>query len=376
MRSEMFQWFVRGIGLAIGVGLVFAIANGLAAAARILVLVFVAILLASALEPAINWLRSRLPLGRGMTIFIVYLTFFAAVVALALLVVPGAISQVGEVVARIRPFLRDAREYAQTLQPAALSTGLLTVIRAAEEAIEPRPAEPGQIVEIGLTAAEAVFSLVTMLAIVFFWLTEHARLQRYALAFLPANRRAGARETWNEVETRLGSWVRGQLILMTTVGVALGVVYAVLGLESFLLLALIAGLAEGIPLVGPLIGAIPALLVAATRGPEMVLIVAVVYVIVQVIEGNVLVPLIMRNTIGISPFLVIVSILVGAAIGGIQGALLAVPVVAAVEVVLERLQARSTPVPQDPASVGSPDREAREAAQRSLPDQRDRTAVI
>ncbi len=376
MRGEMVRWFVRGVGLALGIGLVFALANAAALAARVLILVFVAILLASALEPFIDRLRSRIPLGRGLTILIVYLGFFTSVLGLAFLVVPGAFNQLGGVVERLRPFLADARAFAADLQPAALATSATALIDAAEEAIRPQRPEAGQIVEIGLTAAEAVISLMTMLAIVFFWLTEHARLQRYVLAFVPRGRRGGARRTWNEIETRLGSWVRGQLILMMTVGIATGTAYALLGLESFVLLGLIAGLAEAIPIVGPLAGAIPALLVAATRGPELVLLVAFVYVVIQIIEGNILVPFVMRNTIGISPFLVIVSILVGAAVGGVVGALLAVPAVAATEVVLERLQARATPVPQDPAGVATPEREGRETAQKSLPDQRDRTAPV
>jgi predicted PurR-regulated permease PerM len=100
--------------------------------------------------------------------------------------------------------------------------------------------------------------------------------------------------------------------------------------------------------------------VAGTQGPELVAAVALVYLVIQLIEGNILVPLVMRNTIGISPFLVLTSLLIGAAVGGIPGALVAVPVVAAIEVVLERLQARDEPVAQDPTSVAEPDDETRE----------------
>jgi predicted PurR-regulated permease PerM len=194
-------------------------------------------------------------------------------------------------------------------------------------------------------------AVASLLAIVFFWLTEHARLQRYALAFLPSHRRSAARAMWNDVETRLGGWVRGQLILMGTMAVAASIAYGLLGLEAWVLLGVLAGLAEAIPILGPVLGFIPALLVAATVSPELVLAVAIVYLIIQVVEGNVLMPYVMRNTIGISPFLVIVSLLIGAAIGGIPGAFLAVPIVAAVEVVLERLQAREVPVAQEPSAV-------------------------
>ena len=114
-------------------------------------------------------------------------------------------------------------------------------------------------------------------------------------------------------------------------------------MPAALLLGLIAALAEAIPIVGPLLGAIPAVLVAATVSPQLALAVAGVYLVLQLIEGNVLVPLVMRNTIGISPFLVILSVLIGGAAGGFVGALLAVPIAAAGEVLIEGLQAREVP---------------------------------
>ena len=198
-------------------------------------------------------------------------------------------------------------------------------------------------------------SLLTLLTVVYFWLTEHARLQRYALAFFPPHRRARARDVWNQVESRLGRWVRAQLILMSALGIGTFVAYTLLGVPSAMLLALWAGLAEGIPIVGPLLGAIPAVLVAATVSPQLALVVAGVYLVLQIIEGNILVPIVMRNTVGISPFLVMLSVLAGAAAGGFVGALLAVPIAATAEILLEGLQAREVPVAQDPAS--GPERE-------------------
>jgi predicted PurR-regulated permease PerM len=351
MRAELFTWFVRGMGLAAGVGLMLAIGGGLMLAVRVLFLVFVAVLLASALEPLIGWLRGHLPFGRSLTILAVYACFFVGVLVLAFLVVPAAFNQFNDLTARLPPFFEQAREQAQNLRPRALATSATALIGAAQGALAPKPPAADEILAFGFTIAEVAVSIVTLLAIVFFWLTEHARLQRYALAFLPAERRATARETWNAIEVRLGSWVRGQLILMGTMAAATSVAYFLLGLESWMLLGLVAGLAEAIPIIGPLLGAVPAILVAATISPELTVAVALVYLVIQVIEGNVLVPYVMRNTIGISPFLVIVSLLVGSAIGGIPGAFLAVPLVAAFEVVLERLQARQTPVPQDPASA-------------------------
>ena len=125
---------------------------------------------------------------------------------------------------------------------------------------------------------------------------------------------------------------------------------------------------EAIPIVGPLLGAIPAVLVAATVSPQLALVVAGVYIVLQLTEGSVLVPIVMRNSVGISPLLVLVSLLVGAAAGGFLGALLAVPIAASVEIVLSHVQARETPVAQDPASITTPDELVVDEFGHSLPD--------
>lgn len=368
MRREGFVWTVRGMGMTLGVGIVVGLGWLALQASNVLVLVFFSLLLASALEPFVGWVRNHVPLGRGATILVVYVVFLALVIWLVVLIVPAALTQADQLSKELPPLLDNARDWASRLEPPALRTSAMTLIDAVGDQLKPAPPpEPGEVVEAGLTVVELVVSLATMLALVFFWLVQHARLQRYALAFVPAGRRAGWREAWNEIETRLGLWVRGQLILMLAIGVATGVAYWLLGLPSALLLGLFAGLAEAIPIVGPAIGAIPAILIALTVSPELAIVVGIVYVILQFIEGNVLVPIVMKNTIGLSPFVVIVALLAGASAGGIAGAFLAVPVAAAIEVILERLQAREIPVAQEPGTT-SPDPGTADDQSRTLPD--------
>jgi predicted PurR-regulated permease PerM len=350
MRADALRWCVRGIGLGLGLAIVVGLLAVAGMAARVLLLVFVAVLLASGLEPLIGWLRTRLPIPRGATILVVFGLFLLGVVALALVVVPAALTQASDVAARLPPLLGRLREETSGLRPAALAASLTALVDAGRAAVTPGTPRPNEILGASVAVAEMAATVVSLLAIVDFWLVEHPRLQRYALAFIPAERRPGARDAWNEIEYRLGRWVRGQLLLMTVVGVATGSAYWVIGVPSAVLLGLIAALAEAIPMVGPLIGAVPALIVAATVSPQLALLVAIVYVIVHVVEGNVLVPLVMRNTIGLSPFMVVVSLLVGGAVGGIVGAFVAVPIAAALEVVLERLQDRESVVAPDPAA--------------------------
>jgi predicted PurR-regulated permease PerM len=355
--SGLRPWIVSGAGLAIGVALVVGLLVFAWAASPVLVFVFVAIILGSGLQPIVAWLRDRLHVGRGAAILLVYGLFLLIVIALVLVVLPAAIAQLGRTLEALPPFFERLRDWASTLRPAALSAAVTGVVEAAARTFRaPDLTANGQaVVQVGATVAGGIMSLLTLLTVVYFWLTERARLQRYVLAFLPQHRRATARDVWNQAETRLGMWVRGQLILMSALGIGTGVAYTLLGVPGAILLGLISALAEGIPIVGPLLGAIPAVVVAATVSPQLALAVAGIYVVLQFIEGNILVPLVMRNTVGISPFLVIFSVLAGAAAGGLIGALLAVPIAATAEILLEGLQARDVPVAQDPTSV--PDRE-------------------
>lgn len=368
---------VRGAGLALGVALVAGVLLVALAAGSVLILVLIAVILASGLQPMIAWLRGHLPIGRGPTILLVYGLFFAILVGLVLVIVPAALTQLDRTLASLPPFFDRAREWAATLRPTGLARSVTALIDEAARTLRAPAAAPApnQVVAVGLTLAEALTSIATLLTVVYFWLTEHARLQRYALAFVPQERRARARDVWNAAETRLGMWVRGQLILMGTIGIGTATAYTLLGVPAGVLLGLIAALAEAIPIVGPLLGAIPAVLVALTVSPQLALEVAGVYAVLQIVEGNILVPVVMRNTIGISPFLVILSVLIGGAAGGFVGALLAVPIAAAGEVLIEGLQAREVPVAQDPSSSDVPNAE-NAPDEPDTGDERSRTKTI
>jgi predicted PurR-regulated permease PerM len=345
---------VRGLGFALGALVVLTIAMAFASAAKVGVLIFVALVLASGLEPSTEFLRNRLPIGRGASVLVVYAAFFIGVVGILVLIVPAAIGQLNLVGTRLGPVLASARTWADTVQPQFLGASISALIEALQRMTTNSSAEPNasDVLAFGVTVAEAAISTVSVLALVYFWLTGRARFQRFVLALFPEWRRAGAREAWNDIEGRLGSWVRAQVILMGAMGVMTTIAYAVIGLEGALLLGVLAALAEAIPLIGPALGVLPALGVAAMTGDlSKVAIVAVVYVVIQVFEGNVLVPMVMRRTMNVPPFLVVAGILVGAAVGGLVGALLAMPAVAALLAVMERMQARDSIVQAEPGTA-------------------------
>jgi predicted PurR-regulated permease PerM len=377
VRTLLAGWTARGAGLALGAGTVWLLASVAASAINVLALGFIAVLLAAALEPFVGWVRARFPVPRGPVILLVYLAFFALVVGFAVFVVPAAADEAEQVLRRLPAFLDEVSRWAKTLEPVPVQRTVEALISGARGQLRLDTPAPDEVVRAGLTLAEALAAVGAVLALVFFWMVGHARLQRYALAFVPLDRRAGVRRAWNEIEGRLGRWLRGQLILMGVVGVLCTVAYLVLGVPSALLLGLIAGLCEAIPMIGPILGAIPAVLFAATVSPELALGVLAVTAVIQVVENNVLVPVVMRNSIGLSPLIVTFSLLVGGAAAGIPGALVAVPLAAAVEVVLGRLQDREVPVAQDADAIEAAEDAAddQDALERALPDARGGSAA-
>jgi predicted PurR-regulated permease PerM len=209
-----------------------------------------------------------------------------------------------------------------------------------------------------LAVIEGIFGVLAIFVIALYWLTERTLIKRWLVSLLPAERGNRVRRVWDDIEVKVGGWVRGQLTLMTIVGVASAVGYFAMGLRYWPVLAVIIFVCEAIPLVGPYIGTAPAVVVALTQtgndglpgllgapdfGPvPRVAMVVVFAVILQTVEGNVLVPRVMRNSVGISPLAVMVSLLIGATLGGLVGAALAVPLAGALQVIVSDLRAAST----------------------------------
>ena len=369
MRSDLTPWTIRGAGIAAGIALVVGLIALAVAAGGVLILLFVAILLASALEPIVGLIRDRLPLGRGATILVVYATFFVTVLGLAFIVVPAAIAQGEQVVAGLPAFFESARSWADGLRPHVLSTSVTALIDSVASVTHQAPPdlEPGGRGRRGGGRSGGDPRHAPDDRVL---LAGRARPAPALPAVVRARRRARRRARCVERDRDAAGPVGARPADADGARWASrpGIAYSVLGVPGALLLGLIAAITEAIPIVGPLLGAIPAVLVATTVSPELAVIVAGVYIVLQLIEGSVLVPLVMRNTVGISPLLVLLSVLVGAAVGGFIGALLAVPIAASAEIVLARLQARDTPVAQDPSAVETPDEDEREGYEHSLPD--------
>jgi predicted PurR-regulated permease PerM len=149
------------------------------------------------------------------------------------------------------------------------------------------------------------------------------------------------RRTLDNVDQQLGRWMRGQLTLCLIIGVASTIAYGLLDVRFWPVLGLIAGVTEAIPIIGPWIGGVPAVAMALTQSWEKALMVAGVAVVIQFTENWVLVPRIMKGAVGLTPLTVFLALLVGTEFMGILGALLAIPIAAAIQVIVsEYIRAR------------------------------------
>lgn len=179
------------------------------------------------------------------------------------------------------------------------------------------------------------FTFVGILVLTFYLTLEQDGLKRSlaavsSVAFLPY-----LYQLVDRIQARLGGWLRGQLLLSLIIGAMSYVGLALLGVDYALSLALLAGLTEMVPIAGPIIGAIPAIIVAFGQAPLLALIVAALYIVIQQTENNFIVPKVMQKTTGLNPIVTIVAMLIGGTLFGFAGIVLAIPMTVVINAFFE-----------------------------------------
>jgi predicted PurR-regulated permease PerM len=308
---------------------------------QILILFLIGILFASAVEPVAGRFQAR-GLGRGQSILAVYLLLAVVLGTLLALLVPTVAREVARFVAVAPNLIGDLREAARTSQSPFLRANGPSLLDEIERRIRRADIPTEQALSLASYLPtvlgyllQGIIAMVTTLMIAFYWITEKPIIKRVFLSFFTADeRRNRAHGIWNDIETKLGGWIRGQLILMAIVGLAASLAYSLMGLRFAVLLGLLAGLCEIIPLFGPWISGTPAVLIALTQDWRLALGVVAFMVTMQMIEGNVLIPRVMKGSVGLSPLLVVLAVLVGVTMLGPVGGIIAIPVAATIQVLI------------------------------------------
>jgi predicted PurR-regulated permease PerM len=181
-----------------------------------------------------------------------------------------------------------------------------------------------------------LFAIIAVFLMAFFWNLEGERAIRSLLLLVPFNKRENLRSVVEGVENKLGGFLLGQSLLCATIGAFSLIAYLLIGLPNALVLGLIAGVLEAVPTVGPLLGAIPAILVASSISTTKIIWVIAATVLIQFSENHLLVPRIMDRSVGVNPLLTLLSLAALSSLLGLLGALLAVPLAAIFQYLINR----------------------------------------
>lgn len=283
----------------------------------LLVILFVAIILMSALSPLVNFFV-KLKLPKSLSIALTYIIIIGfSGLSLALI---------------LQPLIEESTKLVVTLPQIAGS--LFNVANIDKSLLQSElTAFSKNVFSITLTVFDNLLAIIFLLVLTFYLLLERENLES-RIAALFADKEERVKEKLKAIEEKLGAWLRGQLFLSVVVGILSYIGLLILNIPYALPLALIAGVLEVIPVIGPIISAIPAIFIAATISPILALGVAAMFFIIQQLENHLIVPQVMRKAVGLNPLVVILAIAVGSRLLGFAGALLAVPLAAVLQIVV------------------------------------------
>jgi predicted PurR-regulated permease PerM len=332
----------RGLILwTLGVVVLTVVVGSVAVAARqAVLLIYVSALLAIGMSPAIQWVERQtlIPVGgprlpRWLAILLVYLAVLATCAGIALLLLPPLLSQARSLAAILPELVQRAQEW-------LVQRGILHQPLSVGEIVQQAPVGADTLSSVAATlwgVVGGLLGVLTILILTFYLLLEADTLLRGLLWLVPREHRAHARTAAAQVRRKLSAWLSRQLALAAIIGASSALALGLLGVPYFFVLALLSALGECVPYLGPLLAALPALVMAGTVSWQLSVAVLLFFVVQQQVENYLLAPRIMEQQVGISPVGVIVALLVGGSLLGVVGALLAVPSAAILQVVLQEL---------------------------------------
>lgn len=289
-----------------------------------------AVVIASGIEPGVKWFE-RLRVPRILAVLIIYLVAIAVLAGVVYLVLPALADE-------FSAFL-DAFPRYQRLLLSELRTfrelPFFSIFTEGAESVILNP--PFDLRSAGSSALDlivsvfgGVFSVVILVVVSFYLASQEEGIEHFLRMVTPLRDEEYVIDLWERSRAKIGQWFRGQVLLGVIIGILVFIALTLLGIRYALFLALLAMVFELIPVIGPILAAVPAVFFAFLVSPILGLVVAVVYTVIQQLESHVLVPLLMRRVVGLNPLIVVVALLVGAKLGGILGMFLAVPLAAVV----------------------------------------------
>jgi predicted PurR-regulated permease PerM len=309
-----------------------------------LLVIYIAALVAIGFEPLVAAIERRRVAGRRRlprwaAILLVYVALIGSLVAIGAMIAQPLVEQA-------RAFWSELPRLVQRGQQWLSDRGLLTEPFSVRDAVEQTAGVGTDAVTTVINAISGfvggVFGFLTILILAFYFLVDSESMVRTFVRLFPPSERPRVEDACVRVSTKVSAWLGGQLLLAGIIGATAAIGLWLLGVPYFYVLALIAAIGEMIPVVGPLLAAIPAVGVALSVSPTLALFVALFFLLQQQVENHVLVPKVMERQVGVSAGVVIIALLIGGSLLGVVGAILAVPTAAILQVLFEELGPQPT----------------------------------
>lgn len=319
---------------------------------QVVFIFFIAIVIGTVIRPIVAWMYQR-GLTRIAGVILVYILLFALLVGFLFLLSPLIIEQSRTIIAAMPIYYHDLREgitsYPNPLivQLGKFIPAVLPSLKPAQQTGQDVMTSAGQAFGYISSVGQFIFITIIILMLAFHWTLDGPRIIQSFLMLVSQGQRESVRDLILAMETKVGFFIIGQGVLCLVIGTMALIAYLLIGLPNALVLALIAGALEAVPMIGPLLGAIPAALVALSMGTDKLIWVIVATVVIQQLENSLLVPRVMSRAVGVNPFVTLLALFAFSSFFGVAGALMAIPMAAIIQLLFNHFVFHPTTVEPD-----------------------------
>lgn len=328
---------VLGIALLFVIGIQLVIVTSQA-----LLLIFIAFFLAIALNPPVHYLSRKMPWrSRGLATAVVFIVVIAFLAILISTFLPPLVRQTNELIEQIPVYVEILKQNEGFITSAIEQYNLQDRSQQIQEGIVNRISGAGEpIVNFLGRVSSSIISMLTVLVLTFFMLIEGPRWVQSFWRVQPKEHRKRRKQLARRMYRVITGFVNGQLLIAAINAVATAIVLLILGVPFALPLAATVGILGLIPVIGATIGAVVVISVGLFQSVTVGIILAIYYILYQQLENNVIQPAIQSKSLGMSPLLILVSVIIGISLAGILGGLLAIPIAGCIKVLVEDYTSR------------------------------------
>lgn len=303
----------------------------------IIAIVFISIIIVAAIDPIIIWMHKK-GVGRTVSVSLIYVLIFVMLGSFFSFVVPPVVGQLKEFSQKVPSYMSEAGmafqgvdSFFQTQHISMDAKGILQDLNQGPASIS------DNIFTTTLGIFSGLLAVIVIFVITFYMAVNDDGIKNFVVSLSPEKHKQYVASLTDRIKTKIGRWMLGQLFLMFIIFALDLIGLLILNIPYALSLAIFAGLMEVIPFIGPIISAVPAVIIGFTISPWVGLSVLLLFVITQQFEGHIIVPQVMKKAVGLHPIAVILALLIGFKLGGVFGAVLSIPIATAVSVFVSDL---------------------------------------